>query len=262
MGKRWAFLWALLLMPVSLLGTLMEVDHFEEILPVVDSSTLVLIDLDNTLFEGELMLGSAPWRSYFRKKMQSLSIPEEKQEQMMAVYWDFLQQVVPVRLVDPQASFIIDQLRDEGILVFGFTARDKREMGHTTNQLKALGIHFTPFSAPLFDQPENDAAFENGVVYCGDFAKTEALAILLNYLQLFDSCCAPETVLVMDDHEYHILSLDPIVTAFRLKYIGVRFSGADARTAQYNPAVVEYQWQHLPLLISDTEAETALNEAS
>lgn len=255
MKKIWMFLWVALSAPTCLLGTLLEVDRFEEIVPFVDGSTLVLIDLDNTLYESELMLGSAPWRSYFRKKMQSLAIPEENQKRLMDSYWDFLQQIIPIHAVDPEGPAIVNQLREQGILVFGFTARAKREMGHTTRQLQEIGVNFTPFSAPLFDQTENDAAFENGVIYSGDLAKSEALMALLNYLQLFDSCCAPETLLVLDDHEHNILTLEPVATSFSLKYVGVRFTGADQRGELFNPEVVEYQWRHLPVLISDTEAE-------
>jgi hypothetical protein len=256
MRKMYMLLCVVLLTPVSLLGTLLEADRFEQIFPLVDGSTLVLIDLDNTLYESELMLGSAPWRSYFRKKMERLEIPEEHQEHLLNVHWDFLQQAIPVRLVDPAAAAMINQLRKQGILVFGFTARAKREVLHTTRQLEELGVRFTPFSAPLFDLPEKNAAFEGGVIYCGDYAKEEALRAFLNYLQLFASgCTTAQTILVMDDHEHSILACEPVAASFNLKYIGVRFRGTDERSALFNPAIVEYQWEHLPLITSDSAVQ-------
>ncbi len=246
----------LLFAPLALSATLLEIGRFEEILPLVDSSTMVLIDLDNTLFESELMLGSAPWRTYFRNKMATLDIPEEQRKRMIDVTWDFLQEVVPVRSVDPASPLMIDQLREAGILVFGFTARAPREKEHTERQLRGLNVRFTPFSVPL----GNEATFENGVIYCGEVGKADALALLLSYLQHFDSCCSPETILMVDDREEHLLTVEPIAEAFRVKYIGVRFSGADQRTQAFDPAVVEYQWCHLPLLLSDQVAREKSEE--
>lgn len=258
MAKMWILILVVLSLSSTARGMLMETDRFAEILPLVDGATLVLIDLDNTLLEPELMLGSVNWCRYFRKKVESLDLDPGAQEKLVEAYWDFLQQIIPVRAVDPDAIGVIEQIKQEGVLIFGFTARSKREMGHTNRQLEALGVHFTPFTAPIFEGTDSVSAFEQGIVYCGSSSKVEGLIALLNYLCQFDSCCVPETLLFVDDHEHHVLSLEPVATAFNLKYIGVHFTGADERCATFNPAVAEYQWQHLPVLISDQEAEEKL----
>ena len=57
----------LLLLPAFLLAEIRETTRFEDLLEEADEQTLVLIDMDDTLTDSSISLGSSDWRHFLRK---------------------------------------------------------------------------------------------------------------------------------------------------------------------------------------------------
>ena len=54
----------LLLLPAFLMAEIRETTRFEDLLEEADGQTLVLIDMDDTLIDSTINLGSSHWRHF------------------------------------------------------------------------------------------------------------------------------------------------------------------------------------------------------
>ena len=238
---------ALILIPSLIWGLTFESDRMEDALPYVETGTWVLIDVDNTLIESSVQLGSAQWRGYIRTKAQAAGYSKSESEEILDQFWMFVQPFVPVRLVDPNT---LTFLQKTNVPVFALTAREPIELKHTQKQVDSLGVIFiNDFPEQVTLSAAHPALYEKGVLYCGENSKGEALTA---FFQATGQ--TPDNVVFIDDRWEQITKLEAELEKLGIPFIGMRFSGADARVKAFDPAVADLQLSYLPMIISDEEA--------
>ncbi len=248
---------ALCLIPSLTWGLIFESDKMEDALPHVQEETWVLIDADNTLIESEMHMGSPQWMKYMRMKIRSIGFDKETGEEALYKFWRFVQHFVPVRLVDPHAVEVIEQLASSNVVTVILTARDPVEMPHTERQMASVGI-----SIPTILLPENTSMpfegevslFENGVIYCGEHTKSQALRAFMQKMGK-----TPKKVILIDDKREQVHGLAKTMEEMGIEFVGIRFSRADERVRSFNPTIAEVQYCLLPRIVSDEEAEELLS---
>lgn len=141
----------------SLEGEILESGTLSSVLPFAEKDTLIIFDIDNTLIESSIQMGSAQWRNHIRAKAKEAGFDAQESEEILDRFWVFAQSFVPVRLVDQAALSTLDKVRSKTLAV-ALTAREPEESVHTKNSwtlsesiLKML--YFLKPLLPLFPSP-------------------------------------------------------------------------------------------------------------
>jgi len=165
---------------------------------------LVLFDLDNTLIEPTEEIGSDQWFSGAvtyaknKKKIQALDAVRK----VLPLYYK-LQDNVVLKPVEKITLNVIKSLKEKHI-VMGLTARSVPLVGQTTERLSKLGFSFS-YDTCFFQKKlsVDPACLKNGILFCGNNDKGEALFELLNFLNIY-----PELVIFIDDKYANVEKLN------------------------------------------------------
>ena len=90
-----------LLIPFTLFATIYETHTIETILPYVDETTWVIVDLDNTTFEGRQALGHTDWfydKAHALMREEGLTLDEATRQ--CYPKWIEIQKFCPVKPVE------------------------------------------------------------------------------------------------------------------------------------------------------------------
>lgn len=119
---------------------IIETVTVDTIVPLIDKDTWLLVDLDNTTFEGKLALGHTEW--FYDKAYKKMECGMTLEEAGRECYpeWIEVQKVCPVKPVE--AAFIpeLTRLQQQGIVVMGLTHRQPSLMESTVLQVNSLGF--------------------------------------------------------------------------------------------------------------------------
>jgi hypothetical protein len=248
------------LAPIPLLSTIIESDRIAALQPYAESDTLIFCDIDNTLFESAVQVGSIQWSGYMTKKAEKAGYSANEADEVSDKFWIFAQLFVPVRYVDPETPHVLLALKRAGIRIFGLTARYPIEVGSTKRQLSSLDIDlrspYYPEDFSVLPLP-HPSVYDEGVIYCGSNEKSAALVAFLRKANFF-----PKRIVFIDDRLHHVKDLERVVTDMGIEFVGIRFSGADAHVKAFDSNIAELQWSHLPEIISDQEASHRIEALS
>jgi FMN phosphatase YigB (HAD superfamily) len=246
--RKFFWLAFLALISCTLRAEIFESGSFSSLLFFADKDTLIVCDVDNTLIQPTTHMGSSQWRAYIRQKAQQAGFNKQETEVVLDRFWYFVQPFLSVEAVDSEAPAIINALQSK-TAVIALTARDPDESEYTAKQLKSAGVDLTNphFCDANLTSAPSEALFQQGVIYCGDNTKPDALDAFFKQFNYF-----PKRIVVIDDRSTQISELENYFK--NCEFVGIRFSGADARVAEFNPKIADIQWAHLPKLLSDAEA--------
>ncbi len=82
MRKIERFLYGCFLAPLPLLSTILESDRIADLQIHSDRETLVFCDIDNTLFESAMHMGSIQWSRYMTKKAEKAGYSAEEADEI------------------------------------------------------------------------------------------------------------------------------------------------------------------------------------
>lgn len=248
----------MLIFPSILISYIVETSQFHDILAHLEyaapDKTLVVFDIDNTLLEASQHLGSVAWADYLISNMKSKGIDHKKAQEIENVFWMIVHPHIQVQAVDPNTSQVIQEIQNRTITILGLTARTPDEFGYTFKQLRSIGIDLTnQKQLPLSDQQillDARASYQEGVLFSTPYNKKSEVL----YAFLENNHIEPECIIFVDDKHHHVVDVQRASEDRGLKFIGIRFSGADKQFINFNPAIAEIQWGVFPTIISDQEA--------
>lgn len=242
------------LIPAFIFGEIVESNRMDSVLNYADSDTWVLFDVDNTLIESSMQMGSAQWREHILLKARAAGYDEEGAQGVVDLLWFVSQQFVPVKAVDEQTPDVLEKLKKSNIIALALTARDEVENDHTQLQLNSAGIDLQndAFDSSMLFGPENSSLYENGVIYCGDNSKDVALLAFIQALGRM-----PKKIVLVDDRLSHLEAIEKALVDLGIEFIGIRFGGADERVKAFDGLIADIQWATLPIVVSDEEAKAA-----
>lgn len=247
---RFCFCFVLLL-PLLLHGKIIETDSMESILEYAQNDTMVFIDIDNTLIESETHMGSSQWSDHWGVLFTVPGRSYDEIDAMVSEMWTQVQPLIKIRTVDPKTEKVFNALHEEDKIVFGLTARHPREIHYTLDQLNAVKLSFSETMDCVL---EKNITVKQGVIFCGTFnKKSEGLKA---FLKEYGKC--PKRIVFIDDKLSHVEDVGNFVENLGLEYVGIRFSGADARVLSFCPHLAAIQFKHLPKILTDEEAELIL----
>lgn len=208
------------------------IKSMQEIEKYIDKETLILLDLDHTVFETKNYgYGHANWFYDRLEKGKTIGIEEEQTIKKVFPHWLHSQKNAQVKPVEALTPKLIQQLQSQGYFVMGLTSRQVPLVDMTINHLKSLNIDFSSNQLPQetlnagFNAPTQMKA---GILFCSEYNnKGEVLHAYLDKLHIH-----PKKMLIVDDSMRNIQSVIH------------SYSKESTVTGLYYPLVAEYKKQH------------------
>ncbi|MBH2006780.1 MAG: DUF2608 domain-containing protein [Myxococcaceae bacterium] len=179
-----------------------EISSIKELENWIVPDTLVLFDLDNTLFESTDMVGHANWFNDMLKKYP------DRQDEILKRSWGAIDRT-DVRLIEEIAPKVIANLQKRGVSVMALTSRNLILLDATLRQVKSVGIDFSKTS-----HFEDSAYYHEGILFAhNNYPKGQAL---LNYLK--DISFKPKRIILVDDLKKNLEDVCSVTGAIGLYY--------------------------------------------
>jgi hypothetical protein len=178
----------------------------ELLLPELDGSTLLCLDLDDVLLKTTQFVGSEAWESALVAELATMhGFPEPKARGTAGQLWRALHWVCESETPQAETARVVAALQQRAARVIGLTARDSVLVPLTVRQLADAGISFTGSSGSggeaVGDTIDRElvkgARLSAGVIYCGDASKREALLSFMRDPLPASTAASPSPQLVL-----------------------------------------------------------------
>lgn len=260
MIKRLIFLLSatLLSVPFTLNAKIIEAHQIKDILKEIDTETLVLFDMDDTLTDSSISLGTGAWRQYVRTQIASdyhLKSPGNPHDIMTHA----AAETIPVKPVEPDLVPLIEDLQNKHVAVFCLTARGSNLWYSTPmdgidelsyRQLKSIEIDFTNTVTPEPFQLIDSTVFYHGIFLTKGTKKGPFLEKLFQ-----ETGYRPTKVVFIDDKLDENKSVASTLDKMGIDNVCVWYHRAQANNEDFNPLIASIQ---LEAFLND---QTILNNA-
>lgn len=239
-----------------------EIKCLEDIKLILNSeqSSLILFDIDNTIIKTAQQLGSDQWfDNQLAHRTAQGENSAEAVKNILPLY-HAVQRATPVQLIEHSTPKLINELRNDGHMVFGFTSRGHELAEATRQQLKGVGINL----GLAFDETNNKTLlnqhpvyFDKGIIYCNGRNKGLCLPDILEYLRVFFSQVqAPESIVFIDDKLSNVQAVGAMANQLKIPCSGFHFTRL-ANELMVDAGVVKQQEESFKRkILSDSDAKT------
>lgn len=233
-----------------------EIAHFEEIYNHLQPETLIVYDIDDTLFSMNQHLGSDHWLdSQFKRHQKEGMAPRAAFEKAINE-WRAVQHLSGCKPVEPINPEVVEYTQKH-YTVIALTSRGHEVATRTVELLRDSGFNLSlnPLTqdALLFMQENENILFHKGILFTSGRHKGECLEKLLNAVGVM-----PKRVLFVNDKRAHILPVEDFCVRAGIEFTGLRYGFVDERRDAFDSAVSDIQWAHFGNILSDEEAETIM----
>lgn len=237
---------------------IIEISSIEDILPHIDSETLVVFDIDNTLITPKQMLGADKWfqntiHHYIKEGYSS----EEAHIKLLPTFIN-IQKMTEVALVEPIISSIIHTLQKKGHFVMALTARHSELAHKTVEQLASVNICFSknpPMCKRLKLNSYYPLSYVEGILFVSRRNKGQLLFALAKELNF-----EIQKICFVDDKLIYLQQMDQVCKQNRIPFIGFRYKGCDERANKFDPDIANVQLKYLGEILSNEDANKILQE--
>lgn len=220
-------------------SAVISIKSMAEVETFVDDTSLVLFDLDHTVFEGARIYGHANWFYGLINAGKAQGIAESETIRRIFPAWLTSQERTSVKPVEALTPALIARLQARGLNVMGLTARQTPLIPATVRQLSEIGIDFTNSSLmpAIFADGEFSApvAYRNGILFTSEFVKKSA--VLKAYFDRIGY--VPQRIIFVDDSRRHVEDLVQAFDAFGVQVIGLHYPLVQERNTPWNQELAE-----------------------
>lgn len=245
----------------SLYGEIIETDTFAKVTNHLTPTTLLVVDIDDTLLLPVQALGTDVWFMDQLKKHSAEGLNYEKALDKALAEWEAVRHLTEVRIVEKGTEGIIKEIQASNITVMGLTTQGLALAARTVVQLKSLDIDLS-LTAPssenvYFVNGREGVLYRHGILFTSGTNKGNALKTLLERIDFH-----PDKIVFINDKKTHLNDLEKGVNSMGIEFIGLRYSHEDVRVANFNNAITDIQWAHSTFghILSDEEAQELLNQ--
>lgn len=234
-----------------------EITQIEDVRPYITERTLCLFDIDDTLIDNPISLGSPPWRSWIKSKVANSSAPFVMYDALTL----YIAKNTPYKAMEPTTAKLILDLQQSGTPVFAFTARGRTQW-YTTDiegvdrftheQLNHAGIDFKKTQIPQELLSLESIYFNDGIIFAQHIKKGDLLKHLFKDLSYF-----PPLIIFIDDKLDQVQSVEAAVKEAGIPFIGFWYRRSESDRANFNPHAANIQLETLLLggeIVTDEEA--------
>lgn len=232
---------------------IIETATVNDIVPLIDKDTWVLVDLDNTTFEGKQALGHTEWfyDKAFAKMKEGMSLEEATRE--CYPEWIEIQKVCPVKPIEEAFIPTLKLLQEKGIVIMGLTHRQPSLADSTLRQINSLGLNFFD-TAPAKDTfvvpSETPTMYVQGVLFTGEYNKKGE--IFTRFLSIINQ--KPKKIVFIDDKRSHVEEVEIASIKQEIEYFGVHYTAIEHVKKVYCPEIAKFQYKFLSTILSNESA--------
>lgn len=229
---------ALLLLAVGARADVREIKSMAEIVPSLDTSTLLVFDIDNTLVEPVGNIGSDQWYYYLVKAVardDKTLTADQAEEKAGGIWTRELDRIVP-KPVEALTPALVREQQKRGLKVMALTARAASDAPATFRQLEKIGVDMTASAVRKDDlATEQKGLYSRGVFFVGEGPdKGKTLASFLKKIGL-----RPKRVVFVDDKPHHVKNMDAAMAAEGIPSVSFRYGATDAKVNAFNEVMGE-----------------------
>jgi len=246
---------------VSINADIIKTNQIRDILPFIDAKSVVFFDMDDTLVDAEISLGTGAWRKYVKEKITEYEVINGKKRDvnlsgLLSLYTAYN---VPVRTVEKETHDLIVALKQQGIPHYVLTARSQFKWHGievpgleklTKDQLSSVGLDFKP-TIDIFDSIDT-TLFCDGIFYTSGKNKGPFFVNVLKTADYF-----PEKVVFIDDKLEQVESMEEALKKEGIPFVGFWYTRAADDTENFDPLISTIQLNELlyrDRIVSDEEA--------
>ena len=243
-----------------------EITNIKNILSEIDKNTLVVFDLDYTLFRNKDNFGSPEWYHYLVENQIKEGL--DQQTSMIKWYpvWLKAQTLAELELMDPEIPALLKTLENQSAGFIGLTARCPWSAAVTHQQLNKLGLSLnkTVVSKLNFNFDfAHPVVLEKGIMFVQELNdKGQVFAAWFEKVNFYlgDKPLIKKIVYI-DDVEAHVVSMSAAVKELNLEFCGYYYSAAAEFKKNMNAKLVMKQGEILLDDYSEEETQLYLKEA-
>lgn len=172
------------------------------------ASTLVFFDLDNTVGYCK----ATTYNPYTWAKLLTCSSQHS--------VFDRMHHMLALEPIEPTLPQTIKDMQAQGIIVVGLTARPHFILDATLNQLQKIDIQFSNTHPAPCNFANPAVQYENGVIFCGNTNKGDALVQFLQHYNL-----TPDQIIFFDDMKKNIEEVDAALKNVNMDGLCVHYTG-------------------------------------
>ncbi len=224
----------------------------KKLLPQIDATTLVLVNIDNTIITPQSKMFRYNNNPYiaFVDNLYNLAKSNYAINGIIASLMVQRQMM----LVEPNWSDFINKMKSQGAMVFGFTEVTppckliNNFEGWKYSQLRAFNINFTDKvnNKEMFRFDDHDAdapVFYEGILFTGTASK---LQTLIKFLKIIPS--APLKIVIFENNKTELKKIDSFLRMVDVEYYGIEYLGWQR--------IIGYPDEHTAKLQQDTLLKT------
>ena len=235
-----------------LFAEIIEINKIDKINEYIDQDTLVIFDLDNTVYEKAQSYGSDQWYDYtFKTNLEKMK-SSDKAFDVTYKEWVQIDAITEVKPVEKNTKKIIDDLQNKNLKVMALTTRGFISALAAINQLNSIEINFSissPFSEEIFF--ESGGNYKNGILFANGKNKAEVLKGFFEKIKF-----KPKKIVFIDDKHKNVLSLEPFCDKENIKYFGLRYGFMDKKVRNFDPDLALIQKKNFnKKILTDEEAK-------
>lgn len=245
---------------------ILESKNISDILSYVDRDTLVIFDIDYTLFHSKTCLGSPEWNFYLIQKEMKKGCSREISFNKHYPAWLKAQQFNDIELLDKKIPEIIKDVKHKALGFIALTSRQSSAAEITRWQLHKFDIEFNKSSLAehtYISKLATPAVFREGVLFSHDF--NEKGAVFAEWLEQVQPQIKRKRgikrIVFVDDILENIVSVQAVAENLGLEFVGIRYARADNLRKNIHPRLVEQERAILMTNYSDTEIRLLLENA-
>lgn len=237
--------------------------QIKDILDDVDYKTLVIFDLDYTLFRSTQNIGMPEWIHYFVNNELNQGSSRIEAFQKWYPAWLKAQEIIEIEVMDPEIHDILNYLEENSAGLLGLTARGSISVEITEKQLCKLGLRLnrnTLSNLSIKFKFEVPVLLQNGILYAHEF--NDKGTVFIEWFREVQKLLSNETIInkiiFIDDSDKNIHSMEEAAKNLNLSYIGFNYTVADIFKAKFNPKIAEKEAALIMNSHSNLEAKNAI----
>lgn len=250
------------MVPALLHAEILELPSMTQLEQYVDEDTLVLFDLDHTLFEVTTAWGHIAMFHHEIEAGKKAGIDPMTTISRIYPPWVESQEVCSIRPVEAIIPSLIRKLQDRKIKTMGLTHRQIVVSLHALDQLASIDIDFERNT--LYDRQLDisgfvaPARFLEGVLFVADY--NEKGQVLKAFLDKVGYC--PKKVVFVDDGMRNLISVEKALSPLGIPFIGLHYRWLEHAHESWDPEVAELQENTFGTILSDQAARCLLEHGT
>lgn len=235
-------------------ATILEIATIQDVTQHVDEGTFIVFDIDNTLLECDQTLGSDQWFCFQIQALKEQGWESQQALDHVLAIWTDIQYRTALRPVEAHTAKVVRSLQQAGYPLIALTTRSKTVAEVTKKQLYDAGIDLRQ-TAPLKENTlimhdGKEMVYQEGILFTDNGHKGKALWTYLQHAQH-----EPKKIVFINDKYSHLLPVKEIAQLYGLDFVGLRYSGADARVRNFRKEIADIQYEFYGKILTDEAAE-------